>query len=63
MNNKRIILTARPSGELDQNSFEIICGEIPKPEQSEALLKARYFSVDPYMRNRMNNVKSYVKPY
>ncbi len=63
MNNKKIILTARPSGELDQNSFEIICGEIPKPEQSETLLKARYFSVDPYMRNRMNDVKSYVKPY
>ena len=61
--NKKIILKNRPSGDLTLDIFKIIDNEIPAINSREVLLKARYFSVDPYMRNRMNNVKSYVDPY
>ena len=61
--NKKIILTKRPSGEITPEIFKIISEEIPSIKNEEVLLKARYFSVDPYMRNRMNAVRSYVEPY
>jgi NADPH-dependent curcumin reductase CurA len=62
MNNK-IILKSRPSGKLTSDIFEIIQEEIPTIGESEVLLKTKYLSVDPYMRNRMNAVKSYIEPY
>jgi len=61
--NRKIILKSRPSGEVAKDIFEIIDENIPKVEEREVLLKAKYFSVDPYMRNRMNDVKSYIEPY
>jgi NADPH-dependent curcumin reductase CurA len=61
--NEKIILRSRPSGEVKPDNFDIIKNEIPIPGENEILVKARYFSVDPYMRNRMNNVESYVEPY
>ena len=61
--NKKIILKSRPSGELTPEIFKIIEDEIPTIKSGQVLLKTRYISVDPYMRNRMNNVKSYIEPY
>jgi NADPH-dependent curcumin reductase CurA len=60
---KKIILNTRPSGMVSEASFKITEDDMPKPEKDELLLKAKYISVDPYMRNRMNNVESYVKPF
>lgn len=61
--NKKVILISRPSGEIKQENFQFITDSIPEPKENEVLLKSKYFSVDPYMRNRMNDVKSYVEPY
>ena len=61
--NRKIILKSRPTGELTPDIFDIIDEGIPAAGDGDVLLKAKYFSVDPYMRNRMNDAKSYVEPY
>lgn len=60
---KKFILKSRPSGEVSADNFELIKEDIPELKQGEILIKAKYLSVDPYMRNRMNNVESYVAPF
>ena len=60
---KEIVLKSRPIGipSLDNFDFrEVKIGEI---KEGEILVKNLYMSVDPYMRGRMNNVKTYVEPF
>jgi len=45
------------------DNFQTENYELPETEAGEVLLKAVYFSVDPYMRGRMNDAKSYVPPF
>ncbi|HEY9404233.1 MAG TPA: NADP-dependent oxidoreductase [Pyrinomonadaceae bacterium] len=61
--NKKIILAARPSGLPTVDNFRIVEAEMPRPAAGEVLLKTLYLSVDPYMRGRMNEGKSYVAPF
>ncbi|WP_299821390.1 NADP-dependent oxidoreductase [uncultured Pontibacter sp.] len=63
MNTKKILLRSRPQGVPDQNNFEFVEEQIESPNEGELLLKALYISVDPYMRGRMNDAKSYAPPY
>ncbi|HGY56311.1 MAG TPA: NADP-dependent oxidoreductase [Caldithrix abyssi] len=58
-----ILLKSRPRGLPTKDNFEFVKLEMPRPQDGEALIRPRYFSVDPYMRNRMNDVKSYIEPY
>ena len=60
---KKFILKKRPSGEVSADNFELIEENLPDIKQGEILVKVNYLSVDPYMRNRMNNVESYVSPF
>ena len=59
--NKKIILKQRPVGEPKLEDFELLEEEIRNPEDDEVLLKTIYMSLDPYMRGRMNDAKSYAK--
>ena len=59
--NRKIILKQRPVGEPKKDDFELIQEEIQSPKESEVLLKTIYMSLDPYMRGRMNDAKSYAK--
>jgi len=61
--NKLIILDKRPKGKPSIKDFKIISAEKPKIKGTEILLKAVYISVDPYLRGRMNDSKSYVAPF
>src|SRR5690606_28157095 len=45
------------------DNFEIIEEEKPSIKEGEMLLKAAYVSVDPYLRGRMTDAKSYVPPF
>jgi hypothetical protein len=45
------------------DNFEIVEAEVPRPEEGEVLIRALYLSVDPYMRGRMSERKSYVPPF
>ena len=60
---KKFVLKSRPSGEVSADNFELVKEDIPELKQGEILIKAKFLSVDPYMRNRMNNVESYVVPF
>jgi NADPH-dependent curcumin reductase CurA len=61
--NKKIILASRPTGMPTLANFEIVEAEMPQPKEGEVLIRTLYLSVDPYMRGRMNDRKSYVPPF
>ena len=61
--NKIILLKNRPSGKPTLNDFEFAEEEKPRPKEGELLLKAKYVSVDPYLRGRMRDEKSYIEPF
>ena len=60
---REIRLVARPKGFPDEDLFEIAEMPIPDPRDGQLLVRNTYFSVDPYMRPRMNDVRSYVAPF
>ncbi|MCM3611839.1 NADP-dependent oxidoreductase [Planococcus sp. MERTA32b] len=60
---KEIHLANRPEGTPSNDDFAFVEQEIGSPGEGEVLLKTLYLSVDPYMRGRMRDVKSYVAPY
>jgi NADPH-dependent curcumin reductase CurA len=60
---REIRLVARPRGFPDEELFEVAETPIPEPADGQLLIRNAYFSVDPYMRPRMNDVRSYVAPF
>jgi NADPH-dependent curcumin reductase CurA len=60
---REVRLVARPQGFPGENLFEIAETPIPDPGDGQVLIRNAYFSVDPYMRPRMNDVRSYVAPF
>lgn len=58
--NQEIHLRRRPKGIATADDFELATTAIPQPGEGQALVKTLYFSVDPYMRGRMNAGRSYV---
>lgn len=63
METKEFYLASRPAGMPDASNFRMDEVELPKLKSGEVLLKALYISVDPYMRGRMNDKESYIKPF
>jgi len=61
--NSIIKLKSRPVGKPKLSDFEFTSEEKPVPENGEILLKAKYVSVDPYLRGRMRDVQSYIEPF
>lgn len=60
--NRRIVLAQRPTGLPDENTLRLESVPVPKPGPGEMLLRTDYLSLDPYMRGRMNDAKSYAEP-
>ncbi len=60
---REIRLAARPRGAPVPGDFELAEVELRDPEEGQFLIRNAYMSVDPYMRPRMNDVKSYVPPF
>ena len=60
--NRRITLAARPQGAPKASDFATVDDPVPEPGDGEMLLRTVHLSLDPYMRGRMNDVKSYVPP-
>jgi NADPH-dependent curcumin reductase CurA len=60
---REVRLVARPQGFPDEELFEIAEMPIPDPAEGQVLIRNAFFSVDPYMRPRMNDVRSYVAPF
>jgi hypothetical protein len=59
--NKRIVLASYPEGWVTEANFRLETAPVPKPADGEVLVKNHWLSLDPYMRGRMSQQKSYVK--
>jgi hypothetical protein len=63
MISKEIRLKSRPKGMPSDANFEFVETEVAPPVEGEVLVRNLFMSVDPYMRGRMNDTKSYVPPF
>lgn len=60
--NRKFTLARRPVGMPKESDFNLVESPVLKPNAGEMLLQSLYISVDPYMRGRMNDAKSYAAP-
>jgi len=61
--NRQILLIKRPIGIPDESCFKLVTSGIPQLLNGHVLIQTRFLSVDPYMRGRMNDRKSYIRPF
>jgi NADPH-dependent curcumin reductase CurA len=57
--NHQVLLDNRPKGEASADNFRLVSGETPAIGEGQVLVRHHYLSLDPYMRGRMNDSKSY----
>ena len=60
--NRRIVLAQRPNGIPDDKTLRLESVDIPEAGAGQMLVRTHYLSLDPYMRGRMNDAKSYAEP-
>ncbi len=60
--NQQILLDNRPTGEASASNFKLVSGETAALQEGQVLVQHHYLSLDPYMRGRMNDAKSYAQP-
>jgi NADPH-dependent curcumin reductase CurA len=60
--NQQIHLVSRPQGEAVADNFRLVQAEVPPLQDGQVLVRHHYLSLDPYMRDRMNDRKSYAAP-
>jgi hypothetical protein len=60
--NRQQLLDNRPEGEAVAGNFKLVTSETPALEDNQVLVRHHYMSLDPYMRGRMNDAKSYAQP-
>jgi NADPH-dependent curcumin reductase len=60
--NRQILLTARPTAEAQADNFTLVEAPVPVLTDGQVLMRNHYLSLDPYMRGRMNEGKSYAQP-
>jgi len=60
--NVQVLLARRPKDAAQESDFHIVETAVPGIRDGQFLVHNRYLSLDPYMRGRMNDAKSYAKP-
>ncbi len=60
--NQQILLDQRPSGEVAASNFKLVEVQTPPLQDGQVLVQHHFLSLDPYMRGRMNEGKSYTAP-
>ena len=60
--NRQWQLASRPSGEPTAANFRLVAAPLPDLAEGEVLVRHHFLSLDPYMRGRMNDAKSYAQP-
>jgi NADPH-dependent curcumin reductase CurA len=60
--NRQVFLDNRPQGEAVASNFKLVTGQTPARADGEVLVRHHFLSLDPYMRGRMNDSKSYAAP-
>jgi len=61
-NYRCIVLATRPDGGVSAQNFRLETRPVPQPAEGQVLVRNHYLSLDPYMRGRMNESKSYAVP-
>ncbi len=60
--NRQILLDNRPEGEATTSNFKLVTVQTPALQDGQVLVRHHFLSLDPYMRGRMNDSKSYAQP-
>ncbi len=60
--NRQVTLVSRPAGEPRKADFKLLEEAVPEPGEGQLLCRTVFLSIDPYMRGRMNDAKSYSSP-
>ena len=60
--NKQWLLASRPAAEATTGNFRLVETALPALQDGQVLVRHHYLSLDPYMRMRMNDAKSYAQP-
>ena len=60
--NKQILLASRPTGWVEPSNFKLVEAPVPQIADGQVLVRNHWLSLDPYMRGRMNDAKSYAQP-
>ena len=60
--NTQILLDHRPTGKVSAANFRIVETPVPAPGPGEVLVRHTFLSLDPYMRGRLDDARSYAKP-
>ena len=63
MKSREVQLISRPDGMPSRDDFKIVETETGDPRSGEVVIRNLFMSVDPYMRGRMRDGKSYVPPF
>jgi NADPH-dependent curcumin reductase CurA len=63
MRNKEIRLASRPTGMPALDNFRIVDADVPQLNDGQVLVRTIYISVDPYLRGRMREGRSYIPPF
>src|SRR5436190_13887716 len=61
MENRRVVLASRPQGAVSEDNFRIESAPLPKCGDGQVLVRNLWLSLDPYMRGRISDAKSYTK--
>src|SRR6185503_7000662 len=59
---RQFVLASRPEGEVKPENFRLETVAVPAMKEGEVLVRNHYLSLDPYMRGRMDDVRSYAPP-
>ena len=62
MRNRQVLLASRPPATVAPENFRVVDAEVPVPREGEVLVRNQWLSLDPYMRGRMKDAKSYAAP-
>lgn len=62
MRNRQVVLASRPTGWVEESNFRLEESEVPALREGEVLVRVRWLSLDPYMRGRMEEGRSYAAP-
>lgn len=60
--NLKVVLASRPDGKPSTANFRVETGPLPAPADGEVLVRNQWLSIDPYMRGRMMDIRSYAEP-
>jgi NADPH-dependent curcumin reductase CurA len=62
MRNLQVVLASRPIGAVSEQNFRFVESALPVPVEGQVLVRSLFLSLDPYMRMRMNDARSYAPP-